>query len=396
MRRPDLVFFYGLVLALTLLLSGCGSSSSRRFSYVKPSQNKPKLVPVTFYALPWWQQDKGSPQAYEAFRRSCDVILKKKPSAPMGLGTQASDWQKVCRIAKRHALKNPAYVRRFFQKNFEPYRVTDNGDPEGLFTGYYESSLNGSLKKTHRYKYPLYKKPPELVMAVDGKQKKWGILRWGSIKPYHDRSKIDRGALDGRGLELVWVDDFVEAFFLHVQGSGRIKLPNGKVMRISYAASNGHPFRSIGRYLMENNIMDVKNISMQSIRAWMKRDPKKALWLMHQNPSYVFFREIKGAAGPIGCMGVPVMPGRSMAIDKRWLPMGAPLWFDGFHPDNHINERRLMIAQDTGGAIRGVVRGDFFWGFGQSAMEKAGKMRAKGQYYILIPKGARIDRIYCR
>ncbi len=394
MRRPDLIFFYVLLLAIGLVLSGCGASKPRRSSYVKPSQNKPRLEKVDFYALPWWQQDQGSPQAYDAFKRSCAVLLKKKPNAAMGLGTTGRDWHQVCRIAGRHTLKDPKRVRAFFEKNFIPYRVSDNGDPEGLFTGYYESSLNGSLKKTWRYKYPLYRKPPELIMSVGDNQKKWGVLKWGRIVPYHDRASIDKGAIQNRGLELVWVDDFVEAFFLHVQGSGRIKLPDGKVMRVSYAASNGHPFRSIGKYLMENNIMDVKNISMQSIRAWMKRDPKKALWLMHQNPSYVFFREIKGAIGPIGCMGVPVVPGRSMAIDKRWLPMGAPIWFDGFHPHNHINERRLMVAQDTGGAIRGVVRGDFFWGFGKSAMERAGKMRSKGQYYVLIPKGAWIERRY--
>lgn len=391
MRRPDILFFWALLLWGVLLLTSCGGG---RRPYVKPSQNKPKIQPVSFYALPWWQIDKGSPDAYRAFQRSCDVILKKNPNTAMGLGTTAAEWHQVCRIAKRHTFKTPQSVRHYFETNFIPYRVTDNGDPVGLFTGYYESSLKGSLQKTWRYKYPLYRKPPELLMDMNNQDRKWGVLKWGRIVPYHDRAAIDRGAISKRGLELVWVDDFIEAFFLHVQGSGRITLPDGKVMRVSYAASNGHPFRSIGQYLMENNIMDVKNISMQSIREWMSRDPKKALWLMHKNPSYVFFREIKGAIGPIGCMGVPVVPGRSMAIDKRWLPMGAPLWFDGFHPDNHINERRLMIAQDTGGAIRGVVRGDFFWGYGTSAMERAGKMRTKGQYYVLLPKNSRVHAQY--
>jgi membrane-bound lytic murein transglycosylase A len=388
--RQSKVLLNTFLIGLILFLGGCGSTKNRSFG---GGSLIPKVEKTSFSALPGWQSDKGTPQAYAAFKKSCKVLLRKKSSQPLGLGTEARDWRPVCQEALRHTLQSPQGVRSFFEKHFIPYRVTDNGNPEGLFTGYYESSLKGSLKKTRKYRYPLYRKPPELVLS-QGKKRTWGRLKWGRIVPYYDRAAIDNGALDGKGLELVWVDDHVETFFLHVQGSGRINLPNGKVMRVSYAASNGHPFVSIGRKLIENNVMDVKNISMQSIRKWMARCPRKGIKLMHKNPSYIFFREVKGADGPIGCMGVGVTAGRSMAIDKRWLPMGAPLWFDGYHPSNYINERRLMIAQDTGGAIKGVVRGDFFWGFGKKAMQKAGKMRSKGQYYILIPERASISRKY--
>jgi len=355
-----------------------------------------KVEPTTFYALPDWQQDEGLSQAFVAFKKSCPVFLKKKASTEVGLGTTADDWHPVCQKAlEMTRVYSLSEIRTFFEEHFTPYHVTDEGNPEGLFTGYYESSLNGSLKKTRRFWYPLYKKPPELVLS-QGTEKKWGVLSWGRVAPYHDRAAIDNGALEGKGLELLWVDDPVEAFFLHVQGSGRVNLPNGRVVRVNYAASNGHPFISIGKELIKDNIMDVKDVSMQSIRDWMARCPEKARTLMHRNPSYVFFREVKGLAedGPIGCIGVPVTEGRTMAIDRRWLPMGAPLWFDGYHPDNYIQERRLMIAQDTGGAIRGAVRGDFFWGYGKEAMEKAGKMKSKGQYYIFLPKEASVSRQY--
>lgn len=387
MRRSSLLIGY---LMAAFLMGGCHVSKrgSERIPVLKVEE-------TTFYALPDWQQDEGVAQALAAFKKSCSVLLKKKSSEEVGLGTTAGDWHGVCRKALewKH-LYSPQEVRAFFEENFTPYHVSDDGNPEGLFTGYYESSLNGSRKKTRKFSYPLYKKPPELILS-QGKEKKWGVLSWGRIAPYYDRAAIDDGALDGKGLEIVWVDDPVEAFFLHVQGSGRVNLPDGSVIRVGYAASNGHPFVSIGKELIKDNIMDVKNVSMQSIRNWMARCPDKARKLMHKNPSYVFFRELPDTGdGPIGCMGVPVTAERSLAIDRRWLPMGAPLWFDGFHPDNYIQERRLMIAQDTGGAIRGAVRGDFFWGFGKKAMEKAGKMKSKGQYYILLPKEASVSRQY--
>lgn len=388
--RHSRLFLTVWVFVPLFLLGGCGSL--RRGGRVPVF----KIEETSFHALPDWQHDEGIFQALVAFKKSCGVLLKKKPQEEIGLGTRASDWHPVCRKALDcKEIFSPEQTRQFFEEHFTPYRVSDDGNPEGLFTGYYESSLNGSRHKTHKYWYPLYKKPPELLLS-QGKEKKWGVLSWGKIVPYYDRAAIDNGALEGKGLELVWVDDPVEAFFLHVQGSGRINLPDGKVMRVNYAASNGHPFFSIGRDLIQNNIMDTKDVSMQSIRAWMARSPEKARTLMHKNPSYVFFREVESKAedGPIGCMGVPVTAGRTLAIDRRWLPMGAPLWFDGCHPDNYIQERRLMIAQDTGGAIRGAVRGDFFWGFGKEAMEKAGKMKSKGQYYVLIPKEASVSLKY--
>ncbi len=371
--RPHRFF---LVTVGLLLLGACSRS---------PQVPLLKITPSSFYALPDWQQDHDIIDGFRAFCKSCPVLLKMPANRPVGLGTNAGDWHPACRKALELHPKSAQEVRDFFETYFTPYKASDNGNHEGLFTGYYESELHGSRVRSEKYAYPLYRKPSDLVMSEA--DKKWGRFSWGRLIPYYDRASIDEGALEGQGLELVWVDDPVEAFFLHIQGSGRVNLKEGGVMRVGYAGVNGHPFIPIGRKLAEGGYMDLKDVSMQSIRKWMKDNPKRARELMHQNPSYVFFREIPGD-GPIGCMGIPVTPKRSMAVDKRIFPMGAPIWFDGYHPDNHFNHRHLMVAQDTGGAIRGAVRGDFFWGFGKEAMEQAGKMKSKGQYYIFLPKAA--------
>lgn len=367
-------------------MAGCRHRTPASLPLIKVSVH-------SFEALPDWQQDHAIHEAFEAFKKSCPVLLKMPTHKPVGLGTAAGDWHSVCRKALALEPKNNKEIYTFFENHFIPYRVSNDGNHEGLFTGYYESELHGSRVKTDRFHYPLYKKPPEVVVSAD-KNKRWGRLSWGSIVPYYDRRDIDKGALEGRHLELVWVDDPIEAFFLHVQGSGRVRLPDGSIMRVGYAGQNGHPFVAIGKKLIERRALDSKKVSMQSIREWMASNPEESLKLMHENPSYIFFREITEKDGPIGCMGIAVTPGRTMAVDRRIWPMGAPLWFDGAHPDNSINIRRLMIAQDTGGAIRGAVRGDFFWGYGKNAQEQAGKMKIKGQYYVLLPKDARVHPSY--
>jgi len=289
----------------------------------------------------------------------------------------------------------PASARRFFEDWFTAYRVSDAGNPNGLFTGYYEPLLNGSLQRTARYSVPLYRKPGDLVSVnlgdfsqdLKGKQIT-GRLSGNRLVPYAERAAIERGALQGKNLELLWVDDPVDAFFLQIQGSGQVRLPDGRIVRVGYAGKNGQPYFAIGRDLVARGILTRENVSLQTIRAWLEANPGEAQALMNKNRSYVFFRSVQGA-GPIGAQGVPLTPDHSMAVDRRFIPLGAPLWLDTTDPlMPGVPLRRLVIAQDTGGAIKGVVRGDLFWGAGDRAREGAGKMKQPGRYYILLPRAA--------
>ncbi len=339
------------------------------------------LTPATFADLPGWEEDDPS-AALAAFLRSC---RRSKDS--------------VCDAAAR-----ATSARTFFETHFQPFAVSDGGDPEGLFTGYYEPQLQGSRKRSERYRVPLYIRPPDLVMVDLGDfreelkgQRIAGRVEEGDLVPYPDRTAIEEGALSGRGLELVWVDDPVDAFFLHIQGSGRVSLDDGSddgsEIRVGYAAQNGHPYFAIGKDLVERGAMPKEQVSMQSIRRWLEENPDLADGVMARNSSYVFFEELKGE-GPLGAQGVALTPGRSLAVDLKHWALGAPIWLETRAPSPRVGEpdrplRRLMIAQDTGGAIRGVVRGDVFWGHGEEAAEIAGRMKHPGKMWVLLPRHQR-------
>jgi membrane-bound lytic murein transglycosylase A len=337
------------------------------------------LTPATFADLPGWKEDDPS-AALAAFLRSCRR-LRSEP-----------DWRPVCDAAAQ-----AGSARTFFESNFQPFVVSAGNDPEGLFTGYYEPLLQGSRKRSDRYRVPLYVRPPDLVMVDLGDfreelkgQRIAGRVEEGDLVPYPDRTAIEEGALSGRDLELVWVDDPVDAFFLQIQGSGRVRLDDGSEMRVGYAAQNGHPYFAIGRDLVERGAMPKEEVSMQSIRGWLEQNPDLADGVMARNASYVFFEELKGE-GPLGAQGVALTPGRSLAVDLKHWTLGAPVWLDTRAPSPRAGEpdrrlRRLMIAQDTGGAIRGVVRGDVFWGHGEEAAEIAGRMKHPGKMWVLLPR----------
>jgi membrane-bound lytic murein transglycosylase A len=247
---------------------------------------------------------------------------------------------------------------------------------------------------------PLYGRPPELVTVDLGRfrddlkgKRIAGKVEEGALIPFADRKAIDQGALAGRKLEIVWVDDPVEAFFLQVQGSGRVELAEGGEMRVGYAAQNGRPYTSIGRALIQSRALNPETVSLQTIRAWLEAHPDRIDEVLEKDASYVFFREVKGE-GPMGAEGVPLTPGRSMAVDLNYLPLGVPLWLSGGmpapregQPDRKLH--RLLVAQDTGGAIRGPVRGDLFWGFGPEAEALAGRMKHRGKLWVLLPKGVK-------
>lgn len=310
---------------------------------------------LDFDALDGWAEDDHQ-AALAVFRSTCGALRD-----PL--------WVPVCKLAA-DAADTPVAARQFFELLFRPVVV---GDPPALFTGYYEPELQGSLTRTPRFAYPLYRKPPDLT---DG-------------QVFHARDAIDSGALRGRGLELVWLDDPVEVYFLQVQGSGRIVLPDGRVLRLGYAGKNGHPYRSIGQELIRRGA-SMADVSAQDIKAWVRANPGPGRDLLNSNPSYVFFRKLEDlppTSGPIGSMGRPITGLRSVAIDPAFVPLGAPVWVE---KEGQQPLRRLMIAQDTGGAIKGAQRADIFYGTGFSAGEEAGRIKDGGRLIQLLP----IDRAY--
>lgn len=311
-----------------------------------------------------------------------------------GFGT-AAIWRTICAEARTLAAGDDRAARAFFERRFTPAEVSGKDGTDGLITGYFEPELQGSRKRQGRFNVPLHVRPPDLV-AVDlgrfsedlkGKRIAGRVVQ-GRLIPYHNRRQIERGALKGKKLELVWVEDAADAFFLHIQGSGRIRLRDDAILRVGYAGTNGQPYTAIGRALIAQGKIPRERMSMQAIRQWMRANPAEGAKLMRTNKSYVFFRELTGA-GPIGAQGVALTPERSIAIDRGILPLGLPVWMDTALPDAASTPyRRLMIAQDTGGAIKGPVRADVFWGPGARAAEMAGKMKSPGRYWFLRPRSA--------
>ena len=358
------------------------------------------LSPVAFTHLAGWREDTHG-QALAAFKRSCAYLASRPAGEPLlngaGTGGTAADWKLPCAAARGIGEEAHAVARHFFETWFTPYLVLGYGDPEGLFTGYYEAELRGSRRRHGPYQVPIYGRPGDLVSVDLGRfRRDWegrhiaGRVVGGQLAPLESRAEIENGALAGRGLEILWVDDPIDAFFLHVQGSGRVVMEDGSVVRLGFAGRNGHPYRAIGRDLVERGAIPKDRISMQSIRAWLKAHPRQGARLMASNPSFIFFRAVAedGPAGATGAQGVELTAGRSLAVDRQFVPLGVPVWLDTTDPlDPSRPLRRLVVAQDTGGAIKGPVRGDLFWGFGAAAAERAGPMKQKGRYYLLLPKG---------
>lgn len=359
------------------------------------------LTPVTFEALPGWRDDSLS-EALPALMRSCKRLLiqpDERPVGPLasatatdGLAGRVADWRGPCAQLAALSSGDDAGLRTLLESLFAPFEASDAGDPEGLFTGYYEAQLFGALAPTEDYPTPLYGLPEDVV-TVDLREfradlppsRLVGRVIDGRLKPYDSRADIETAGLDGRARPILWVSDPVDAFFLHVQGSGKVDLPDGQVVRVGFAGSNGRPFYAIGRALIEEGHVSREKASMQSIRDWMRANPDRAEELMHRNERFIFFRLIDGE-GPIGAQGVPLTAGRSLAVDPAFLPLGVPLWLDTTWPARERPLRRLMVAQDTGSAIKGPVRGDFFWGSGEAALEEAGRMKQRGRYWLLLPK----------
>lgn len=346
-------------LIMLALLAGCSTKTEKTLD----------LVPVNFSTLPHFEKD-DLEKALPALQKSCEMMMKSPSKTYLAKNGRRpmNDWMPFCRCIVN--LRNPTSkaVKKVLTQYLTPYKAYCDGEDEGVFTGYYEPLLYGSKKKHGKYQTPLYKKPNGSLATLT-------------------RSQIIQGALKNKNLELLYVDDPIEAFFLQIQGSGRVKLDDGTIVRLGYASGNKQPYTPIGATLVEKGYL-VKGrdkVTMQTIKKWLKNNPSKAESIMSSNQSYVFFRYLKNTEGPIGSQQVPLTANRSLAIDAKYISLGTPIWLD--IEDSTLGKaRKLVVAQDTGGAIKGPIRGDYFWGFGHNAGEKAGIMNAKGGYYLLLPK----------
>ena len=357
----------------------------------KPTEPPPKPAwqRASWSALPGWAVDTHE-DAWRAFVGSCATLRRQAP------------WQAVCSAAER---TQPAQARAFFENQMQAWRRVDatSGAPApGLVTGYYEPLLNGSRVRQPPFVHAVLGVPDDLLTIELGDlrpdlkgQRLRGRIEGRRVVPYFSRGEIEAGRAAASGRELVFVDDPIDLFFLMIQGSGRVRLNDGSTLRLNYADQNGHPYRSIGRLLIERGDLKTEQASMQGIKAWARANPAKLTDLLNANPSYVFFRETgvsrgDGAdlPGPLGAQGLALTSGRSVAVDPAFIPLGVPVWLATTWPNTNRPLERLMLAQDTGGAIRGVNRADYFWGFGDEAGREAGRMRQQGEMWILWPAAA--------
>jgi membrane-bound lytic murein transglycosylase A len=358
-----------------------------------PPAQEARYEAVQWTAVPGWRDTALAP-SLRAFLVGC---------AKLG---SASAWQGVCGRGRSVSTDDEDAVRAFFELEFTPHRVVapDQSD-QGFVTGYYEPVVPGRLARGGDYVYPVYGVPSDLIV-VDlaplvpelRNLRLRGRLEGRRLVPYYSRGELEERAARSEQTGaatvapvLAWVSDPVELFFLQIQGSGQLELETGERLRLGYADQNGHPYRSLGRYLIDRGELTLEQASMQSIKAWAKANPDRLQEALNANPSYVFFRQLPGEdAGPIGTLGVPLTAGYSIAVDPRYIPLGAPVFLATTYPLSEQALERLVMAQDTGGAIRGAVRADFYWGTGEAAGELAGRMRQRGRMWLMWPRGERL------
>lgn len=344
----------------------------------------PPLQASNWQAVTGWLQDDPA-QAWPALRASCATLSRQ------------ATWKPVCdRAGHLGPTPSTTAARQFFEANFTPWQLTNaDGSTQGLVTGYYEPLIRGSRTRSARSTWPIHGVPKDMLTIELGdvypelkSLRLRGRLVGNKVLPYWNRAQFGERAEQAQAPVLLWADDPIELFFLQVQGSGRVQLPDGRTVRIGYADQNGYPYQSIGRWLVAQGELPLEKASMDGIKAWAEANPERLHELLNANPSYVFFRELPASSGgPVGALGVPLSAGRSIAVDPRFVPLGAPVFLSTTHPLSATPLQRLVLAQDTGGAIKGVVRADFFWGFGADAGREAGRMRQQGSMWVLLPKG---------
>jgi membrane-bound lytic murein transglycosylase A len=374
-----------IVCAFAMVLTACQSSPPLlEQSLLPPEVSGTAFKPSTWQALPDWST-LPLLATWPAFQQSCAALKAKL------------NWQAICQAAAQVDAMDVGAQRQFYQTWFLPYQLLNSdGSEQGLITGYYEPLLFGSRERSSRFAFPVYSVPADLLEvdlsvsypALKGMRVR-GRLHANKVLPYFTRAEIEAENAPLKGQELFWVDDLLALFFLQVQGSGRIELEDGTQVKIGYADQNGHPYVSIGKKLVEMGELALAQVSMQTIQQWAEKNPQRLADLLKHNPSYVFFRELPNQqTAPLGALGVPLTNEYSLAIDPRHIPLGVPILLSTTLPTNGERLNRLMMAQDTGGAIRGVVRADVFWGFGERAAQLAGLMKQPGKMWVLFPKGS--------
>ena len=372
--------YLSLILVL-LLLTSC-----------LKKEDEIELKKSSYSQLKKFEQDDVS-QIYKAYRKSCEAISLKKGEFIDNSYVKISrnDYMEVC--AKSSGI-NPHKFKDFIKANFTPYLVTHKGSPQGKFTAYYEAQINVSYTKDEKYKYPIYSKPYDLIELnlrdfdeTLPNKKILGRVSNGKLVPYYTRDEIYKNGVNAP--VILWADSYVDLYIMQIQGSAVGKLPDGETIRISFDESNGHKFKGIGSILLSKKIISPAQASMGNIKKWLNENFETAKDNMNENKRYIFHK-ISNAEGPIGALGVDLTAGRSMAVDRSIIPLGAMLWLETTLP-NSQSLNRLVMAQDIGSAIKGAVRGDYFWGSGgDDVLEQAGKMNSQGQYYILIPNNVEI------
>jgi membrane-bound lytic murein transglycosylase A len=365
-------------LALLLALAACGGAPPPAAPPPPPADGI-ALRAVSFAQLQGWNED-DHVQALISFRRSCARPSSKSLGAKLALGPE--DLKPACAAALPISIRDRTAARLFFENNFRPIWIASSEGKPGLFTGYFEPQIEAALVPGPTYRHPLYRRPSGLESSP--------------ATPFLTRAQIEAGGLRAKGLELAYAADAIELFELQIQGSGRLTLPDKKIMRVGFAGHNGHTYLAIGRILQEYGAGPEDVTDWPAMKKWLRANPDKAREAMLRNERYVFFQELKGE-GPIGAMGIALTPNRSLAVDPAMIPYGAPVWLDTKLPGPRMNAagpplRTLMVAQDTGGAIKGPVRGDIFFGFGDQAAALAGKMKSPGSWYVLMPIAA-ADRV---
>ncbi len=344
--------------------------------------------PVEWSSLQNWASDNQS-DVWEGFLKSCQKLKHQS-------------WQEVCHLAENSGDLSDAEAREFFESNFDVRPIyAEDGVTQGLITGYYEPLLEGSWNQSEEFRYPLYGVPKDLLIVDLGRiypqlknLRLRGKLDGNKVVPYYDRAQLDDDQDLLQGTEILWVNSLVDVFFLHVQGSGQIQLTDGSTVGVGYAGQNGHPYQSIGKVLIEMGELEKEAVTLFTIKDWLKSNPARLNEVLAKNPSYIFF-ELRDALadGPVGSLNVALTPERSIAVDRNVIPLGAPVWLQTTLPNEQQSPlNQLMLAQDTGGAIKGHVRADVFWGRGDEAEKMAGLMKQQGMLFVLLPKGYSMEK----
>lgn len=404
--------FLYLILALLIVLFGIVFYELSQSSQPTPPPKSavsipasPEIKPTSFKRLPGWQSTQAL-VSLRTFQRSCRQVLKHTPEHSMGnrwFELQAKDWQPPCAAAVALHTHSETIAKEFFETWFQPMEFVTQPTVSGLFTGYYLPAVAASLHKTKEYSIPIYGVPTNLVHInlhdfdpnLPSRQLV-GRLEKQRIVPFYSREEIDQGNIAEVAPVLAYVRNPMDRLLMEIQGSAILNFDDGSQINLGYAAKNGLPYTAIGRVLIERKILPAQEVSIQSIRAYLKAHPEEQADIIHKNRSFVFFQTLQ-RSGAFGTQGTRLTQGYSLAVDPEWVPLGMPVWLSTTYPDPHSNTQhpldRLMIAQDTGGAIKGTVRGDVYWGHGEEAAAIAGKMKSPGRYWLLVPKTYQLRKI---